>query len=197
MGNKKQSSIRINKVYTRSGDNGMTQIVSGEKRSKCDARIEAYGGIDELNAHIGLCKVLLTDSGKKELVSLAEYLLIIQNELFNVGTQLATNKRENDYPSISEKSIIKLEKEIDKANIHLSELHSFVLPGGDILNSQLHIARTICRRAERKVVELAKSEFVNSVNIAYLNRLSDAFFVWSRLVIVLNGDSEPLWDPNL
>ena len=105
MGEKKQSSIRINKVYTKSGDKGMTKIVSGEKRSKSDARIEAYGCIDELNAHLGYCKDLLMETKNNDLIILADYLIKVQNELFNVGTQIATSDVENEYPRISEESI--------------------------------------------------------------------------------------------
>jgi cob(I)alamin adenosyltransferase len=195
LGDKKQSSIRINKVYTKSGDKGMTQIVSGEKLSKSDARIEAYGCVDELNCHVGYCKDLLMDTKINDFIGLAEYLTIIQNELFNVGTQLAASNVENEYPQISEESIKVMEQEIDKVNNHLTELESFVLPGGSILNSQFHIARTVCRRAERRVVALAETENVNSVNIIYLNRLSDAFFVWSRWITQLTGGSENLWNP--
>ncbi len=195
MKDKTQSSIRINKVYTKTGDKGMTQIVSGEKRSKSDRRIEAYGCIDELNAHIGYCRDLIIKTENKELIILADYFSIIQNELFNLGTQLATNKKENNYPRISNESIKKIEVEIDKVNVNLTELDSFILPGGNLLNSQLHIARTVCRRAERRAVALAEVEEVEPVNITYLNRLSDALFVWSRWVTKLMGESEKLWDP--
>ena len=122
----------------------------------------------------------------------------VQNELFNLGTQLAMDERDDskNLPQLSDDAILKLESEIDTANESLSELTSFVLPGGSVINAQFHIARNVCRRAERRVVFLSKKENIDSENIQYLNRLSDALFVWSRWVSKIIGDEENLWDPD-
>ena len=190
--------IRINKVYTRTGDSGKTRLIGGKKLWKDNARVEAYGTVDELNATIGLCREFLKDSGNKNFGSLIKLLKSVQNELFNLGTQLAINadKNSKNLPQLSDDAILKLESEIDTANESLSELTSFVLPGGSVINAQLHIARNVCRRAERRVVSLLKKENVDPKNIRYLNRLSDALFVWSRWVSNIIGDKENLWDPN-
>ena len=190
-------NIRINKVYTRTGDGGKTRIVGGEKRSKDDPRVESYGSIDELNSHLGLCRDLLIQQNRIEFKGLINYLNIIQNELFNLGTQLACPDGElkNNLPKINKASITVLESEIDSSNSNLSDLKSFVLPGGSILNSQFHIARNICRRVERRVVTLGNLESVEAINIVYLNRLSDALFVWSRWISHILKDDENLWEP--
>lgn len=199
MADKKSNSanIRINKVYTRTGDGGKTRIVGGEKRSKDDPRVEAYGSVDELNSHLGLCRDLLIKHNRDEFKELIQFLKIVQNELFDLGTQLACSDGElnSTLPKISGKSIKVLESEIDSANSDLGELKSFVLPGGSILNSQFHIARSICRRAERRAVTLANIESVEAINIIYLNRLSDALFVWSRWISHILNDNENLWEP--
>ena len=190
--------IRINKVYTRTGDSGKTRLIGGKKLWKDNARVEAYGTVDELNAAIGICREYLKETGNEKFGSLISLLKSIQNELFNLGTQLASAKGSDPYnlPKLYDDDILKLESEIDTANESLSELTSFVLPGGSIINAQFHIARNVCRRAERRVVSLSRKENVNSANIRYLNRLSDALFVWSRWVSKIIGDEENLWDPN-
>ena len=200
MTNTKSNSpnIRINKIYTRSGDNGKTRLVGGEERSKDDARVEAYGTVDELNAEIGLCRELVKETENKKFVSLIQILQSIQNELFDLGTQLATAKEGASYnlPHLSEDAILTMESEIDTANQFLSELTSFVLPGGSVINAQFHIARNVCRRAERRTVTLSKIEKLDPLVIQYLNRLSDALFVWSRWVSTILGNEEHLWTPN-
>ena len=194
----KSLNIRINKVYTRSGDAGKTHLIGGEERWKDNIRVEAFGTVDELNAEIGLCRELVKEIGNEKFRSLIRFLKSVQNELFNLGTQLATAKGgdSENLPRLSDDAILKLESEIDTANESLSELTSFVLPGGSVINAQLHIARNVCRRAERRVVSLLKKENVDPENIRYLNRLSDALFVWSRWVSNIIGDKENLWDPN-
>ena len=194
----KSPNIRINKVYTRTGDKGKTRLVGGKERFKDDARVEAYGTVDELNAAIGLCRELLKETENKKFCSLIDVLDSVQNELFNLGTQLATAEGINSdkLPKLTENAILNLESEIDTLNESLCELTSFVLPGGSVINAQFHIARNICRRAERRVVSLSKKEHVDTINIRYLNRLSDALFVWSRWISSINGDKEILWDPN-
>ena len=194
----KSPNIRINKVYTRSGDAGKTHLIGGEKRWKDNIRVEAFGTVDELNAEIGLCRELVKEIGNEKFRSLIRFLKSVQNELFNLGTQLATDLGDDskNLPQLSDDAILKLESEIDTANESLSELTSFVLPGGSVINAQLHIARNVCRRAERRVVSLLKKENVDPENIRYLNRLSDALFVWSRWVSKIIGDEENLWDPD-
>ena len=190
--------FRINKVYTRAGDAGKTRLIGGKERWKDHVRVEAYGTVDELNAQIGLCRELIKETGNKQFDSLIQTLKSVQNELYNLGTQLAValGGDADNLPQLSDDAILKLESEIDTSNESLSELKSFVLPGGSVINSQFHIARNVCRRGERRVVCLSKKENVDSENIRYLNRLSDALFVWSRWVSKIIGDKENLWDPD-
>ena len=198
MTDKKSPNIRINKVYTRTGDAGKTRLIGGEKRWKDDARVEAYGTVDELNSEIGLCRELLKEQKEDQFSSLILFLKSVQNELFNLGTQLASaeDRDSDNLPQLSDDAISKLESEIDTANELLSELTSFVLPGGSVINAQFHMARNVCRRAERRTVTLARNETVDQENIRYLNRLSDALFVWSRWVSHILKDAENLWEPN-
>ena len=194
----KTPKIRINKVYTRKGDAGKTRLIGGKERFKDDARVEAYGTVDELIAEIGLCREHVIRTENVNFRPLIKMLKSIQNDLFNLGTQLALAE-ENDsrnLPQLSNDAIVKLETEIDTANASLSELTSFVLPGGSEVNVHFHIARNVCRRAERKVVTLSKIENLDLVNLKYLNRLSDALFVWSRWVSKILGNEENLWIPN-
>ena len=195
---KKSPNIRINKVYTRAGDAGKTRLIGSEQRWKDDARVEAYGTVDELNSEIGLCRELINNAENEKFNSLIQILKSVQNELFNLGTQLALAKKGNvkKLPQLSNDAISKLESGIDTMNESLSELTSFVLPGGSVINAQFHMARNVCRRAERRTVTLLKKENVDPVNIQYLNRLSDALFVWSRWVSNVLGDEENLWNPN-
>jgi len=194
---KKSPNIRINKVYTRTGDAGKTRLIGGEKRWKDDARVEAYGTVDELNSEIGICRELLKERKDDQFSSLIRFLKFIQNELFNLGSQLASaeDRDSKNLPQLSDDAISKLESEIDTVNESLSELTSFVLPGGSVINAQFHMARNVCRRAERRTVTLARNETVDQENIRYLNRLSDALFVWSRWVSHILKDDENLWEP--
>jgi len=194
---KKSPNIRINKVYTRTGDAGKTRLIGGEKRWKDDTRVEAYGTVDELNSEIGLCRELLKEQKEDQFSSLICFLKSVQNELFNLGSQLAAaeDRDTENLPQLSDDAISKLESEIDTANELLSELTSFVLPGGSVINAQFHMARNVCRRAERRTVTLARNETVDQENIRYLNRLSDALFVWSRWVSHILKDDENLWEP--
>ncbi len=189
--------VRINKVYTKSGDQGKTQLIGGDKVSKASERIECYGTIDELNATIGLCISASEGTGAK--VVLVPILLRVQNELFNVGTQLATpdESRRKTMPDISELHTSQLEKEIDELNEQLPELRSFVLPGGSAACAAFHLARTVCRRAERAVVGLAATTDIDARHIKYLNRLSDALFVFGRYSLFADALPESLWEPEL
>ncbi len=190
-------NIRLNKIYTRSGDSGKTRLIGGKERWKDDDRVEAYGTVDELNAQIGLCRELIKETENKQFGLLIKTLKSVQNELYNLGTQLAVASGGDaaNLPQLSEDAILKLESEIDTSNESLLELTSFVLPGGSVINAQFHIARNVCRRGERRVVCLSKKENVDSDNIRYLNRLSDALFVWSRWVSNIIGDEENIWAP--
>ena len=187
--------VRINKVYTKAGDRGTTQLIGGDKVKKCNARIDCYGTVDELNATIGMCLSALATSKAGE--QLTPKLLRIQNELFNVGTQLATPDpaRRAELPNVRPELVTLLETEMDTLNEELPDLTSFVLPGGSECSARFHIARTVCRRAERMVVELAESNDVDDLHISYLNRLSDTLFVFGRYCLVAEGLPEQLWEP--
>lgn len=194
--------LAINRVYTRKGDAGQTSLVGGQRVPKTAARIDSYGTVDELNAIIGMCRQSLLDEhgDNAEFDELGHTLLRVQHELFNLGSILATLPEDvgEKMPRVDETDVAALEASIDGMNEELPELRSFVLPGGSRLNAELHLARTVCRRAERKVVALAEAEEVDPNAIAYLNRLSDALFVWSRWAAVKGGGAdEVLWDPNL
>ena len=182
----------ISKVYTRKGDKAETSLVGGQIVAKNDPRVEAYGNIDELNASIGVCIEELKELSAQNsfLIDLITILNRIQHELFNLGTILATVSED-----VTE-DISSLEEEIDDANSKLAVLHSFILPGGNKINAYLHLSRTICRRCERSCCILFEKKEINEMVIAYLNRLSDALFVWSRWVIHVLEMDENLWDPN-
>ncbi len=188
--------LALNRIYTRGGDRGFTSLVGGQRVPKNSLRIECFGIVDELNAQLGLASV--SSSNVPELAPLSPIFLRIQHELFNLGSILATLPEDvhPQQPRITEAEILKLEKEIDEFNATLPSLRSFVLPGGTRLNAELHLCRTICRRAERAVTKLSQDESVPPEVIQYLNRLSDAFFVWSRWVNQALGMKEVLWQPN-
>lgn len=186
--------MRIDRVYTRGGDLGETSLIGGERVSKAAARIECYGTIDELNATLGLVVEALVASPAG--AHLTPILRRVQNELFNLGAELAAQDPEthSKLPRIEQRHIDALERDIDAVNGDLPALKSFVLPGGGWPSAYLHLARTVCRRAERVVVRTAASEDVGELAIQYLNRLSDALFVWGRWCVWKEGKDEPLWD---
>jgi cob(I)alamin adenosyltransferase len=195
--------LALNRIYTRRGDAGETSLVGGQRVPKDDPRIEAFGEVDELNAFLGLaCVSCAESSGTSSEARLQSELALIlrrvQHELFNLGSILATKPEDvhPKQPRVTEAEVEQLEHEIDAANAELKPLRSFVLPGGTRLNAELHAARTICRRAERLLVGLARREEVPAVTIQYLNRLSDALFVWSRWVNHILNAPEVLWEPN-
>ena len=195
-----QPRLAINRVYTRGGDAGETSLVGGQRLRKDDLRIEAYGTIDELNSFIGLAResaIELTGQAPA-LTELADILRRVQHELFNAGSTLATlpGDLHPKQPRVTAAEARQLEVEIDRMNEHLEPLRSFVLPGGSRLNAELHVCRTVCRRAERICVALAAREEVNGDIVRYLNRLSDALFVWSRWTSLQLGVAENLWEPN-
>ena len=193
----KDPSFTISKVYTKTGDKGKTSLVGGQKVLKSNIRIHAYGEIDELNSIVGLCIEELKIQ-KYDFKLLINSLVRVQNDLFNLGTILATKSEDMlpSMPRITEEDIVVLENEIDKANSDLPTLHSFVLPGGSKINAYLHLARTVCRRCERVSCSLFEQEKIDQIVVSYLNRLSDAFFVWSRFVIKVLNHEENIWEPN-
>ncbi|HLK19885.1 MAG TPA: cob(I)yrinic acid a,c-diamide adenosyltransferase [Bryobacteraceae bacterium] len=186
--------IALNRIYTKTGDQGETHLAGGQRVAKDSLRIECYGTVDELNAFVGMAGITSAES----IPELAAILKRIQHELFNLGSILAT-KPQDVHPKqarITTAEIAQLETEIDRMNAELAPLRSFVLPGGSRLNTELHACRTICRRAERIAVRLAREEEIPPETIQYLNRLSDAFFVWSRWANHVLGVPETLWEPN-
>ena len=187
--------VRINQVYTRTGDDGTTGLVGGARVPKDSPRIESYGTVDELNATVGLVRTALPRSKAQE--ALDPILRRVQNELFNLGAELATpdEARRARSPAVAERHVAALEREIDALNEHLPELRSFVLPGGGEVSAFLHLARTVCRRAERLVIALGRAEPLGPFAAMYLNRLSDALFVFGRFAAHADGQPEPLWEP--
>lgn len=192
--------LALNRIYTRRGDQGSTSLVGGQQVPKDSLRIESYGTIDELNAAIGLATVTLDEltGHRKDMGRMLAILRRVQHELFNLGSILATLPEDVHprQPRVTQGEIDQLEREIDEMNEPLGALRSFVLPGGSRINAELHLCRTICRRAERVLVALARQETVPPEAITYLNRLSDALFVWSRWVNWKTGAPEVLWEPN-
>ncbi len=186
--------MRIDRVYTRGGDQGETSLIGGERVSKASLRLDCYGSVDELNATIGLViEALVTSAAGAHMTPI---LRRVQNELFNLGSELASATAETraKLPRIEQRHIDALEHDIDAVNDQLPVLRSFVLPGGGWPSAYMHLSRTVCRRCERLVVELAASSDVGDLAVQYLNRLSDALFVWGRWCVLKDGKDEPLWD---
>lgn len=189
--------MKITKVYTKTGDNGTTSLVGGIRIGKADIRLEAYGTVDELNSHLGLLAALLPaddnnlpDSDDRRTIEQ------IQSILFNVGTHLATDLSQTPlYPSarLPEGATKQLEEEIDRTLSLLPEAQGFVLPGGTPAAAQAHVCRTVCRRAERRVVALAAEAEVGLEIQTYLNRLSDYLFFLAKKLNFIAGESEKMW----
>lgn len=190
--------MRITKVYTRTGDKGTTRLVGGQKVSKDDLRIEAYGTVDELNAILGLVRAELGRSETPEdaRTLLDGWLQTIQNDLFNLGSDLATRAEDRweGMRLVEAKDATRLEHEIDQMNEELPPLKEFILPGGGPVSAFLHQGRTVCRRAERRTITAAGPEEINPQAITYLNRLSDWLFVAGRWISARSGQPEFLWD---
>jgi cob(I)alamin adenosyltransferase len=182
------------KIYTKKGDQGQTSLYGGKRLSKGDLRIESYGTVDELNSNIGLI-ITYINNKKPSQKKLAEQLISIQSRLFDLGTHLAAEpgKKNLILPELNASHIAILETQIDAWQNKLPELKFFILPGGDLAAAQAHIARTVCRRAERFVVRLAESEKVQPVLIQYLNRLSDYLFVLARFLNHRAKTTEIVW----
>lgn len=180
-------------VYTRTGDKGTTSLIGGTRVPKYDIRLESYGTIDELNAHIGLVISYIKD--QKDIL----FLRGIQNKLFDVGSHLATDQTKTTLHRtsiISKEEIEELEYRIDVMDDNLPGLKSFILPGGTTASSAAHICRTICRRAERRILELSEKVQISEELIAYVNRLSDFFFVLSRKLNLEEDQPEIYWNTN-
>jgi cob(I)alamin adenosyltransferase len=182
---------RLTKIYTRQGDDGMTSLGSKQRVPKESLRVSAYGTVDELNSQIGVAVAFGLAP------RLAETLPVIQNELFHLGSDLAfteEDKQTYKIPEIAPRHVAALEKLIDELNEVVGPLENFILPGGSLGAAQLHVARTVCRRAERETVALTRSEAVGAQVIPYLNRLSDLLFVMARYENNQRDIPEPLWD---
>ncbi len=186
--------VTLNKIYTKTGDDGTTALGSGERRQKHDPRIEAYGTVDETNSIVGIVRL----HAANDMPMLDELLGRIQNDLFDLGADLATPETDKDLGyeplRITETQVSALEDAIDQMNVELTPLKSFVLPGGTALATHLHHARTVSRRAERLVAAIYQKEKVNKQALQYLNRLSDLFFVASRYANQ-KSQGDVLWVP--
>ncbi len=195
-------AIRINRVYTRSGDDGKTALVGGQRVAKDDTRIAAYGEVDELNSILGLTRALLAEppySRRKAARQLDETLAFIQQELFDLGSELATPPADayEGMITVGGEHVTRLESFIDALQPDLAPLKSFVLPGGGTAGAGLHMARTVCRRCERTVTALVRAKKVSPWTARYLNRLSDLLFVQSRWIAAKTGHAETLWQHGL
>lgn len=192
--------VMINRVYTRKGDAGETALVGGRAVPKDNLRVECYGTVDELNSVLGVVRHFNADKPPSPRRDGLDVLLrTVQQRLFDLGAELATHPadRYEGQVTVGETEVRWLESAIDAMNAELPELKSFVLPGGGVVSAFLHQARTVCRRAERVAVALARDEEVAPQVIVYLNRLSDALFVWARWVGATMGEEEILWQPGL
>jgi cob(I)alamin adenosyltransferase len=181
--------VRLTRIYTRGGDQGETSLGDGSRISKLDERIAAYGTVDELNAAIGL--VLAGECPAQ----IRNVLLRVQNELFDLGADLSVPLSEEGRLRVSQGQVDALEEDCDRLNADLPELRSFVLPGGGEAAARLHIARTVCRRAERDTLTASRAHELNPVALTYLNRLSDLLFILARAANAAEGRQEPLWQP--
>lgn len=182
--------MKITKVYTRTGDNGTTSLVGGIRIRKSDARLEAYGTVDELSANLGLLAAMLPKGEERSLI------IRTQNNLFNVGTHLATDQSQTPlYPSahLPEGETELLEQAIDQMNARLPEAQGFILPGGCQAAAQAHVCRTVCRRAERRIAALAETATISDEIQQYINRLSDFLFVLAKIINFNTGQEEILW----
>ncbi len=183
--------VHINRVYTRAGDDGTTALGGGQRVAKDSLRIEAYGTVDELNSAIGVAVTAGLDE------SLKPRFFVIQQVLFNLGSDLCILEEDKErfaVPGIEPHHVTDLETWMDEWNEQLEPLRSFILPGGDQASAQLHVCRTVCRRAERLTIALSREERIGAQVIPYLNRLSDLLFVASRYQAKLAGKGDLLWD---
>jgi cob(I)alamin adenosyltransferase len=187
MSREKDEPVRLTRIYTRGGDRGETSLGDGSRVSKLDARIRAYGATDELNSHLGLVLAAAPPSDVREVLDR------IQNELFDVGASLSVPMEREGRLRVEQSQVDALESDCDRFNADLEELRSFVLPGGTELAARLHVARTVCRRAERDTLAAAEEVELDPLALVYLNRLSDLLFILARAANA--GGDEPLWKP--
>ena len=181
--------VRLTRIYTRAGDAGETSLGDGSRVSKLDCRIASFGTVDELNSHIGVALA----GGLAEVFR--PVLARVQNELFDVGADLSVPWGIADRLRVTQELVDALEADCDRFNAELPELRSFILPGGTETAARLHVARTVCRRAEREVIAAAEDVEVNPLVLPYLNRLSDLLFILARAANARDGRDEPLWRP--
>lgn len=190
--------MRITKVYTKTGDAGQTRLAGGQQVWKNSLRVDAYGTVDELNAAVGVVRVFNAEraAGSPHATRLEDELRWMQNKLFDVGGILATAPGQTfaNMPQVTEQDVTRLERLMDACDEELQPLKEFILPGGGKVSGLLHQARTVCRRAERICVSLAREETVDPVIIKFVNRLSDALFVLARWVAKTQGEPEFLWE---
>lgn len=177
-------------IYTKTGDKGTTSLVGGRRVKKCDPRVEAYGTIDELNSHIGLLAEMVF-----RYEELYKQLKKVQNNLFVIQTLLATEDESiyQKLPHLGDNAVSEMESWIDAMDAQLPKLNSFVIPGGSITSAQAHVARTVCRRAERETVRLSEQENIDGQLLKYVNRTSDYLFVISRYILLLENRKENFW----
>ncbi|HXG76828.1 MAG TPA: cob(I)yrinic acid a,c-diamide adenosyltransferase [Gaiellaceae bacterium] len=181
--------VRLTRIYTRGGDAGETSLGDGTRVSKLDARVAAFGTVDELNAAVGL---VLAAGPPAEL---GNVLRRVQNELFDLGADLSVPLEREGRLRVTDEQVTALERDCDRFNDGLPELRSFVLPGGDEVAARLHVARTVCRRAERDALVAAQAHGASPAALRYLNRLSDLLFILARAANASAGREEPLWRP--
>jgi cob(I)alamin adenosyltransferase len=186
---KRDEPVRLTRIYTRGGDAGETSLGDGTRVSKLDARIAAFGTVDEVNAVLG---IVLAGGCPEELRDVLER---VQNELFDLGADLSVPLAREARLRVTQAQVDALERDCDRLNAVLPELKSFVLPGGTETAAQLHVARTICRRAEREAIAAAGELDLNPLALVYLNRLSDLLFILARTANAAAGRDEPLWRP--
>ena len=189
MSRERDEPVRLTKIYTRGGDAGETSLGDGSRVSKLDSRIAAYGTVDEVNAALG---AVLAGECPGELRAV---LARVQNELFDLGADLSVPVSRGERLRVTQDQVDGLERDCDRFNADLPELRSFVLPGGSEAAALLHVARTVCRRAEREALAAAAEHEVSPLALVYLNRLSDLLFILSRAANAADGHEEPLWRP--
>lgn len=193
--------MKITKVYTRTGDKGMTDLIGGERISKADPRLEAYGTTDELSAHIGLLVAMMErdsqeGADRQPLDQERQLLLRAQDNLFVIGSNLATNQTTTplyDFAKLPDTETAQLEERIDRLMAILPQKQGFILPGGTVTAAQCHVCRTVCRRAERNIIALSQQATVDEQVVRYINRLSDYLFVLAKIINFNTGKSEIIW----
>jgi cob(I)alamin adenosyltransferase len=187
MPRERDEPVRLTRIYTGGGDRGETSLGDGTRVPKVDCRIAAFGAVDELNSHIGLALAADVPAGMREV------LTRVQNELFDLGADLSVPFGVTDRLRITDEQISSIEQDCDRFNADLPDLTSFVLPGGSEVAARLHVARAVCRRAEREALEAAEQMDINQLALVYLNRLSDLLFILARTAN--SAGEEPLWKP--